>query len=129
MCQSLRLEPASLSTEVSLSAVGLDSLVALELKSRLEASIDVVVQTVNLLKGPSIRSLAEQFLAQMSSEGEPATETESVEVSPKQDLKQDLEQGLELAAMEPEQLLNAMPGLSDEEVEALLHTMTKEASQ
>ncbi len=114
VCESLRLDPSSVGVEVPLSAVGLDSIVGLELKSRLEAGIDVVVQTVSLLKGPSIRSLAAEFLTAMAPEGEAPVE----EAAPR-----------DLAAMEPEHLLEQIGELSNAEVETLLATLSEEAPQ
>jgi hypothetical protein len=65
VCSTLRLMPEQWALDIPLSAVGLDSIVALELKNRIEANIDVVIRTPTLLKGPSIRELAIQALSQM----------------------------------------------------------------
>ena len=122
VCESLRLDPAGVRTDVSLSALGLDSIVALELKSRLEAAIDVVVQTVSLLQGPTIQALAEQLLSHMAAE-EPALGAADTMGSAGEAGVRDL------AAMDAEQLLDELPSLSDEEVERLLLTMSEEAAQ
>ena len=58
VCQAMRIDAAGLDVNTPLTAAGLDSILALELKSRLEAGIDVVVQTYALLKGQTVRGLA-----------------------------------------------------------------------
>ncbi|WP_194867533.1 type I polyketide synthase [Pseudoalteromonas sp. PPB1] len=58
VCQTMMINPETLDMNISLTAIGLDSIVALELKHRLEVSIDAVVQTNNLLKGCSIKELS-----------------------------------------------------------------------
>lgn len=56
----MRVDAGSVDATVGLTELGLDSILALELKSRLEASVDVVVQTFALLRGQSIEELARQ---------------------------------------------------------------------
>ena len=46
-----------------ITSLGLDSLMAVELKNRFEADLGVVVPVVRLLKGPSVRELAEMLVA------------------------------------------------------------------
>jgi acyl transferase domain-containing protein/acyl-CoA synthetase (AMP-forming)/AMP-acid ligase II/NADPH:quinone reductase-like Zn-dependent oxidoreductase/acyl carrier protein len=69
VCKSMLLDAESVELDVSLTAIGLDSIVALELKDRIESSIDVVVRTNALITGKSIRSLAEQFREELNSVG------------------------------------------------------------
>ncbi|MDC8016145.1 type I polyketide synthase [Tahibacter soli] len=61
VCQSLMLDADGVDLDVPLTAIGLDSIVSLELKDRIESTIDVVVRTNALVAGKSIRSLAQQF--------------------------------------------------------------------
>src|SRR5439155_433041 len=58
----LRLPAASLDAEVPLNHLGIDSLMAIELKNRIEADLGVSVPMVKFLEGPSVRDLA-GFLA------------------------------------------------------------------
>jgi myxalamid-type polyketide synthase MxaE and MxaD len=46
-----------------ITMLGLDSLMAVELKNRFEAGLGVVVSVVRLLQGPSVRELAEILVA------------------------------------------------------------------
>jgi phthiocerol/phenolphthiocerol synthesis type-I polyketide synthase C len=117
VCQSLQLDPAMLPPDVGLTAVGLDSIVSLELKNRLECAIDVVVQAPHLLGGPTVHELAVQLLNQMIT----ATATDA------------LQDGAGSAAPEPpaeaikaEKLLSELDQLSDAQVSALLLSMAAE---
>jgi acyl transferase domain-containing protein/acyl-CoA synthetase (AMP-forming)/AMP-acid ligase II/acyl carrier protein len=58
----LRLPAANLDTELPLNHLGIDSLMAIELKNRIEADLGVSVPMVKFLEGPSVRDLA-GFLA------------------------------------------------------------------
>jgi myxalamid-type polyketide synthase MxaE and MxaD len=58
----LRLPAAALDVTQPLNNVGIDSLMAIELKNRIEADLGVTVPMVKFLEGPSVRELAE-FLA------------------------------------------------------------------
>jgi NADPH:quinone reductase-like Zn-dependent oxidoreductase len=120
VCQSLRLDPADLRMDMPLSAVGLDSIVALELKSRIEAGLAVVLHTPSLLRGPTIHQLAGQLLEQMLSASPAASSAEAI--AP----------GIEVAAPshapDAERLLGDFDRLSDADVESLLLSLSKEVS-
>ena len=119
ICQALQIDAENLGTDVSLSAIGLDSIVALEIKSRLESCIDLVVQAPSLLKGPTIHQLAEQFL-QMLSDQTPDSSIESDEQAEPQ-ATETIE--AEVDMLEAESLLEGLGELSDEEVSAALSRM------
>jgi acyl transferase domain-containing protein/acyl-CoA synthetase (AMP-forming)/AMP-acid ligase II/acyl carrier protein len=54
----LRLAAAALDVEQPLNNLGIDSLMAIELKNRIEADLGVTVPMVKFLEGPSVRDLA-----------------------------------------------------------------------
>jgi hypothetical protein len=118
VCQALQLDPSMLPMDVRLTAVGLDSIVGLELKNRLESSIDVVVQTPHLLGGPTIHDLALQFLNQMVS----ATATDALQ----ENFAREPQGESQAESAQAEQLLGDLDQLSDEAVSALLLTMSAE---
>lgn len=66
VAQALRLPVEKLDTQKSLNYVGLDSLIAVELKNWIESEIGVVVAMANLLEGPSLDELATQILVKFN---------------------------------------------------------------
>ena len=63
LCLAMMLEADAVELDVPLTALGLDSIVALEVKGRIEARMDVMVRTSALIGGRSITVLA-AFLVQ-----------------------------------------------------------------
>jgi myxalamid-type polyketide synthase MxaE and MxaD len=102
----LGMEVAELDHAVPLSSIGIDSLMAVEVKNRVELDLGVVIPMVQLLQGPSVTLLANHVLDLFSacssgSVAEPA-------LSPVDELA------------EVEHLLAQLDQLSDEQVESLL---------
>ncbi|HEY2737320.1 MAG TPA: acyl carrier protein, partial [Thermoanaerobaculia bacterium] len=69
IARSLRLPPERVDESRSITTLGLDSLVALELRNRIQADVKVAVPIVKLLQGPSIAGLAEYLAGQLESPG------------------------------------------------------------
>lgn len=69
--RALRLAPSQVDTEQPLSTLGLDSLMAIEIAHKVEASLGVPLPMADLLQGPSISELASQILPRF--EESPAT--------------------------------------------------------
>jgi phthiocerol/phenolphthiocerol synthesis type-I polyketide synthase D len=61
----LKLAPSALDVEQSLSGLGIDSLMAIELKNRIEADLGATVPMVKFLEGPSVRDLSEYLATQL----------------------------------------------------------------
>jgi acyl carrier protein len=74
----LRIDREKIEPEHSLIALGIDSLMAVELKNRIELALTVTPAVVDLLRGLTIRELAARLLAQIEAANpdtaEPATE-------------------------------------------------------
>ncbi len=64
IAEVLRMEPTRIDPERSLSTLGLDSLMALELKGGVEEDLKAVLPLTTLLQGPSTVELADQVLMQ-----------------------------------------------------------------
>lgn len=61
----LRLDRAQLSEHESLTGVGIDSMMAIEVKHRIEASINIDLSVLELLQGTTVAQLARRLLASL----------------------------------------------------------------
>ncbi|MFQ5794230.1 MAG: SDR family NAD(P)-dependent oxidoreductase [Candidatus Bipolaricaulia bacterium] len=96
VARALGLAPSRLDLKRSVTTLGLDSLMAMELKNRIEASLGMELPVTSLLQGPSVAELATELLNQLpasSSDGDIAKLT---------------------------QILDKLDQLSEEEVKAML---------
>ncbi|MEV4391051.1 bifunctional LLM class flavin-dependent oxidoreductase/SDR family oxidoreductase [Nonomuraea sp. NPDC049607] len=80
VAEVLRIPADRLHLDRPLSEAGLDSLMAIELKNRLEADLGVHVPMVTFLQGPSIRRLATEVIGQLTDPG-PASSAAPVTVA------------------------------------------------
>jgi len=113
----LQIPVASLDLEQPLNGVGLDSLMAIELKNRLEGDLGVRIPMVTFLQGPSLRQLVAEVAAQLAgaeaASGPSATEASLFDrdaATAQVDIDHDL----------AERLLADLDQLSDEDVDLLL---------
>ncbi|HYO12189.1 MAG TPA: non-ribosomal peptide synthase/polyketide synthase [Thermoanaerobaculia bacterium] len=67
---ALGLAPGAISPEQPLTALGLDSLAAVELKGNVEASLGLALPLAELLQGAGVRTLAERLLADLAAGAE-----------------------------------------------------------
>ena len=63
--RALGNDPAKIDPDQPVTGLGIDSLMAMEIKSRVESELGVEFHMVQLLEGPSIRGLAQIFLPQL----------------------------------------------------------------
>ena len=78
----LRLEPDRVDPDRPLDAMGLDSLMAIELKSGVEADLGTTLPLTSLLEGPTIAELADRAMEPPSSESPPITPGELAAIGP-----------------------------------------------
>ena len=97
----------ALSLDQPLNDLGLDSLMAVEMKNHIESDLGVVVPMVKLLQGPSVAQLAAHVMAQVVAL-KPATSPEPASAVKAEDQP------------EAQQLLAQLDQLSDDQVDALL---------
>jgi acyl carrier protein len=121
----LKLSSSKLDTEQSLSSLGLDSLLAMELKNWIEEELGVQVPITIFLQEPSIAQFSAQLLDQLVI----TASTPSIPLIPSEtqvDGHVDIGDGDGLNRQTAEQLLADLDQLSDEEVDALLSQISQE---
>jgi acyl carrier protein len=106
VAQVMRVATGDLDDQQPLRTLGLDSLMAVEIRNRIEAGLGVAIPLVSLLEGPSIVAVAEHVGAHLS---EPRALTNSAP---------DVGDAVRAA-----HLLERLDDLSDAEVHALLEQM------
>jgi acyl carrier protein len=75
----LRLAPARIQAQTPLGALGLDSLVAVEFRNRLEISLDLRLSATLAWNYPTVRDLATHLLGKLDLLGEPAASPSHVD--------------------------------------------------
>jgi hypothetical protein len=112
----LRLPPADLDVTRPLNQFGLDSLMALELKNRMQAQWGITVPLVNILSGPTVTGLA-SILEMLVDAPEKPSDCVSANAS------EDGFMGNVIDSESAHQFLRRLPQLSDDEVDSLLKQM------
>ncbi|MFC1975072.1 SDR family NAD(P)-dependent oxidoreductase [Chloroflexota bacterium] len=105
----LQLSATSLDVQQPLNNLGLDSLMAQELKNRVEVDLEIPLQLVDFLEGPSVTDLGTLLLNKL---------TEATAPSEQQTSSNNLDQE------QATQLLAELDDLSDEEVDSLLNQLS-----
>jgi NADPH:quinone reductase-like Zn-dependent oxidoreductase/acyl carrier protein len=80
IAEVLQMDAAAIDIGVPLNALGLDSLVGIELRARLETDFDVKMPMTLLMQGPSIGGLAAYFLEEFTKNTTDAGAREVVEI-------------------------------------------------
>nr|QEO74785.1 AMP-dependent synthetase and ligase [uncultured bacterium] len=70
VAQAVRTNPSKIDSQQNLAALGLDSLMAIELKSRVESDLGVSVSAVDFLQSESISRVAGQLLEKLETEAD-----------------------------------------------------------
>jgi acyl-CoA synthetase (AMP-forming)/AMP-acid ligase II/acyl carrier protein len=104
LASALRLPPARLEPDQSLTRMGVDSLLALDLRGRLEATFGVAPTPARMLNSANLDDLAAELDRLLETQGE----------------------GPGLAGEQAAQLLSNLDHLSDGEVDLLLTTLARE---
>ncbi|MGE3912020.1 MAG: beta-ketoacyl reductase, partial [Chloroflexota bacterium] len=134
VCQVLRLRPAEFDPRRSLTEFGLDSLMAVELKNRIEAALGLRLQISTVLTSPDLVALAEAVVNRLSNHAD-----SSGEAQPTAPMTLDLHNGMHvngdrvaivetMLMQDTADLLSNLDGFSDEQVTQLLGAMLPENS-
>lgn len=123
----LRIPVWKMETHVPLSNLGIDSMMATELKNGIEASIGVVLPLVRFLKGPTIHDLAGDIISSLPSEPETPAAPSLMRSAPNAAPQNEPETLGDL--VRAEDLLRRIDSLSDEEVSLLLEEMLEEGAE
>jgi aryl carrier-like protein len=103
----LRLPVAKLEVNRHLNQLGMDSLMALELKNRMQAEWGMAVPLATILSGPPITELAAILLAKLDSHSAVADSASS-------------SGSHTIESEEAQELLRKLPDLSDDDVDSIL---------
>jgi acyl transferase domain-containing protein/acyl-CoA synthetase (AMP-forming)/AMP-acid ligase II len=122
--RTLGLEPAAVGVDEPLTHLGIDSLMAMEIKNRVENELSVTISIVRFLEGPTISGLTAMLLPQL------AQELPDSDVSATDEEGFDVERAIaELASTSEEEaaaLLEKLDDLTDSEVADLMQRIVKE---
>ncbi|HEX5888670.1 MAG TPA: KR domain-containing protein, partial [Pyrinomonadaceae bacterium] len=116
----LGLRQTALDPRRPLNAMGLDSLMAIELKNAIQTNLGIVLPVAVLVSGPSIAELVEQMLELLDEQTQDGSASNGLKfghgVTPNS-----------LGAEEAEQLLASLDQLSSEQVDSLLAEMLNDS--
>jgi NADPH:quinone reductase-like Zn-dependent oxidoreductase/acyl carrier protein len=117
MARVLRSSADKVDLHVPLTSLGIDSLMAVELKNRVETDLEFTLPVTSLLQGPTLSQLAGILLEQL------APQTPGEAAAPASNGHED---GRIAGQIDEEELLAKLDELSDEEVDTLLQEMLEE---
>jgi myxalamid-type polyketide synthase MxaD len=112
----LGLRKTVLDTRKPLNALGLDSLMAIELKNAIQTNLGIALPVAVLVAGPSISELVAELLELLDDQPQNGSAPVSIDVTPQRS-------DHSLGAEEAEQLLAGLDNLSSEQVDQLLAEM------
>jgi acyl transferase domain-containing protein/acyl carrier protein len=118
-----RFDPSQLPLDVSLNSLGLDSLMGIEIKNRIEGQLGITLPMVALLQGPTIAELATRVLEQLTT----TPMTEGLTDNSKGD-DETGEDRVQVDQKRAEQLLANFDELSDAQVDQLLNDLEAEGA-
>lgn len=118
----LGLGQTALDPRRPLNAMGLDSLMAIELKNAIQTKLGIVLPVSVIVGGPSIAELVVQMLGLLNEQAQDGSASVSFNVNPEH-----LTQNHSLGVEEAEQLLAALDELSSEQIDRLLAEMLNDS--
>jgi aryl carrier-like protein len=115
----LRMPPERLDSHQSLNNLGIDSLMAVELRNHVQAHLGVMIPLAKLLQDPTIAQLSDVILQQLG------------DVPPSEQVAEQaaIPHEMNAASAAPDVALENLEELTDEQVDAMLRQMLKEDQQ
>jgi acyl transferase domain-containing protein len=117
----LGLTPSRLDTQLPLNHLGVDSLIAVELRTQIERDLGIVVPVVQLLDGPSVAGLADWLGERVSGAGPAEPDpTVAADASATQPNGAPAREATDASGSRWMDLLAQVPEVSDDDVDELL---------
>jgi acyl carrier protein len=119
IARSMGARPGPIDLHQPLTNLGIDSLMAMELRNRVEDELRVEIRLVDFLQGPTVASLSEMLLTQLTERNDSAIDRfpdpdEDIQVPSADVSSANIQEG------DSRRLLETLDDLSDEEVDVLL---------
>jgi acyl transferase domain-containing protein len=128
LAKVLRLSAFKLDVQQPINKLGLDSLMAVELKNRIQNDLGVTLPVVTFLKGPSLAQLATQVIDQLAEQTAAAATLASDREASRSDETENLA-ALDADADASPQATTGLDDFSDDEVDSLLSNMLAEEDE
>jgi myxalamid-type polyketide synthase MxaB len=116
----LRCSPSKVDVQQPLTKLGIDSLMAVELKNRVESDVGLTVPVTALLEGPSLAQLSARLVTQLPA---PVAVSEAAVPAVAAPAGAGVAGGWSPTGASIEELLSEVDDLSDDAVDSLLRTM------
>jgi acyl carrier protein len=125
LARVLNISSSELDIHQPLNNLGIDSLMAVELKNLIEVELSVIIPMVRLLQGPNIAQFASLLLDQMTGVKTDIASASEISVKPMPGAQKDeISNILQKYKLENfEELSTNVDQLSDEEVETMLYSL------
>ena len=121
IARTLDLNPSAIGMDEPLTQLGIDSLMAMEIKNRVEKELSVAISIARFLEGPTISGLTAMLLPQLAQDVQDSTTWPTAQDG--LDIEDMIAQLAETSEEEAAALLDKLDELTDDEVAELMQRM------